>query len=520
MTVAAAIPAYIEETPSPSEAPIEPVQPNPEADRQEEPRPAPTPPPASEPEAAPAEGLPPATSLAEAVEESGPQLGSDTGVPAAAADAGDDNEVAPAPDPAGDASAPDSAKVAPAPAADSLAEAKPAEDAAALSGGGKANAADSPSFPVLPIARPVPIATPPLVPPPWATPRPIMTPAPTSPSLLTDQPAARRRTRRSLMVFGTLGVLAAAALLAVTLPFLLSSRRPPPVAVRTVSVTPGTVYRYFDGAGSIAALPGATLKFPAAGKVTRIVGKGSTVAAGDVIAAVEAARGMLDQLDHQRERLAYARQMAEGMHQVGNSREEEQQLARVEGRKARIDKILHELASVAVVATGPGEVDEAFVHEGQAVEANGPALRLHPAGFLATFELPRSQAATARRLGFCQVEVQGYLLDCSPMGATSDEARVTVELSTVPPALLGRPAHLARARMSGAVVLPITALRTSGNRDEVFVVSASVRLEARPVVVADRDAADAIVVQGLDPGDRVVASPGQELRPGMPVAGG
>lgn len=380
---------------------------------------------------------------------------------------------------------------------------------------------DSTVFPVLPVNRPAPAEVVQAAgPPSWTTPRPLTTPRPVTLGPLVDRPSARRRTRRRLVLFGTLGVLAAATLLAVVLPFVFSSRQPGQIRVRTLSVTPGTVYRYFEGAAPIASMPGLVLKFPVGGKVTRIVGKGSLVAAGDVVAAVEAARGLQTQLTHQRERLAYYRQMAEAMHQVGNAKEEERQLSKLEARDAAIAKTLRDLANVAVIASTPGEVDETLVHDGQIVEAGSPAVRLQSPGFRAMFELPRTQATLARRLGFCQVEVDGYLLDCSPAQIAAPEGdigHVGVDLASVPPALVGKPAHLARARYSSAAVLPVAALQHSGSRVGVFVVSASARLELRPVVVAERDEVEAIVVQGLDVGDRVVVEPASGLRPGMAV---
>jgi hypothetical protein len=385
---------------------------------------------------------------------------------------------------------------------------------------GATSSHDSPAFPVLPVHRPA-AAEPasPGAPPPWTTPRPLMTPRPVTlgPSLMSDQPAVRRRTRRSLILFGTLGVLAAAGLLAIAWPFVFSSRQPAPVAVRTLRVVPGTVYRYFEGAALITETPGPVLKFPAAGKVIRIVGNGSAIAVGDVVAAVEQARPLQTQLVRQRERVAYYQQMAEAMHQVGNVKEEERQQAKLEARNAAIAKTLRELANVAVVATSAGDVEEAFAHEGQAVEADSPAVRLRSPGFRVTFEFPRNQAASARRLGFCQVEVDGYLLECTLEPSVGDEPQVMVALSQVPPALVGKPAHLARARFSGAVVLPVAALQASGSRAGVYLVSKHARLESRPVVVEERDDVEAIVVQGLDEGDRVVVEPSLGLRPGMLV---
>jgi hypothetical protein len=380
-------------------------------------------------------------------------------------------------------------------------------------------ATDSTSFPVLPAPRPpVPEAAPPSVPPPWTTPRPLMTPVPVTFGPILEQPSSRRRLRRSLVLFGSLGVLAAAAVLALALPFLFSPQEPQRPRVRTLVVAPQTIFRYFDSAGIVQVLPGATLKFPAPGKVIRMAGVGSPIAAGDVAAAVELARPLQEQLTRQRERLAFYQQMAEAMHQVGNAKEEERQVAKVELRNAKIAKTLRALADVAVVASAPGEVEETFAREGEMVEAGHPALRLRSAGFRATFTLPRHQVALARRLGFCQVEVEGYVFDCTQLQESADETHASVEVASIPASLLGKAAHLARARFEAAFALPLAAIAHTGSRDEVFVVAPHSRAEIRPVTVAEQDAAEVIVVQGLDAGDRVVVDVVPGLRPGARVA--
>jgi multidrug efflux pump subunit AcrA (membrane-fusion protein) len=380
-------------------------------------------------------------------------------------------------------------------------------------------APDATAFPVMPGSAsqtPAPETAP--APFQWTTPGPLMTPSPVTFGPILEHPSSRRRLRRSLVLFGSLGVLAAAAVLALALPFLFSSQEPQRPRVRTLVVAPGTIFRYFDSAGVVQLVPSVTLKFPARGKVTRMASVGSPVAVGDIAAAVDAARPLQAQLTHQRERLAFYQQMAEAMHQVGNAQEEERQVAKVELRNARIAKTLRALADVAVVADAPGDVAETFAHEGDTVEAGQPALRLRSAGVRATFELSRQQAAQARRLGFCQIEVEGYGFDCTQLQEKADETHASVEVSSIPASLLGKAAHLARARFSGAFEIPLAAIVRPGSRDEVFVVSPQSRAEARSVAVLERDASFAIVVQGLDAGDRVVAEVAPGLRPGAQVA--
>ena len=413
---------------------------------------------------------------------------------------------------------------APPAAAEPRAEAATLPDAAAASTVASPVHVDATAFPVLPAPPPrtieADITAAPL-PPAWTTPRPMMTPVPVTfgPSLLADppSPAVRRRRRRSFILFASAGIVAAMAVLLVVLPFLFSPRAPSAAEVAILVAAPGTVFRYFDGTGVIEPVPGLVLKFPAAGKVTRVASPGAMLAAGDVAAAVEAARPLLTQLGHQSERLAFYRQMTEAMNQVGNTKEEGQQAAQVEERTAKIAKTLHALASVAVVATDPGQVEEALVHDGDLVQAGSPALRLRSAGFRVTFDLPRGEAARARRLGFCEVEVDGYLVDCNPVASNADDARVSVELASVPAALLDKPAHLARARFVGAFVVPAAAIVRTGNRDQALLVSPKGQAEARPMTVAERNAAEAVVVQGLDAGDRIIIEGPAGLAAGTPV---
>lgn len=371
--------------------------------------------------------------------------------------------------------------------------------------------ARTPDVTPTPSVTPTPVRPPPLS---YVTPRPVTLP----PLPVAQHAALRRRQRRSLVVFGSLGVVTAVAVLAIALPFFFPTREPPRADVRTLAVVPGTLLRYFASPGVVSPLPGPALKFPAAGKVTRIAKVGSQVAVGDIVAAVDAARPLLNQLAHQRERLAFYQQMLEGMHQVGNTAEEERQAAKVEVWKARVGKTLGTLASVAVVASTAGEVEEIFTAEGDTVEAGSLALRLRSSGHRATFDLTRGQAAEARRLGFCQVGVEGYVLDCTKAQSQNDDGRVVVEIASLPAGLVGRPARLARARFDGAVVLPAATVLNAGRRRQVLVVSPSGRVEARPVTVAEESANEAIVIQGLDAGENVILAPTPNLRPGARVS--
>ena len=385
---------------------------------------------------------------------------------------------------------------------------------------GMARYLDSSAFPVLPTPPPQTVSPGPAPskgPPVRANPQAFVTPRPATlgPLVAVQQAAVRRQQRRSLLLFGSLGVIAAVAVLAVLVPFLLSVRESPQVEVRTLVVAPGTIFRYFPGAGIVTALPGEVLKFPAGGRVTRIVKPGGMVTVGDVLAAVDPSRPLLAQLAQHRERLAFYQQLVDAMHQVGNKDEEERHAANVEARKAKIAKTLRALSRVAVVARAAGEVDEVFAREGDTVEAGSLALRMRSGGHRAVFEMPRSQASEARRLGLCQVGVESLVLDCTQIQERGDDTHVTVDISGLPQVLMGRPARLARARYDAAVALPRAAILGTGRRPHVLLVSPLGRIETRPVTLVEQNVAEAIVIQGLDPGDNVVIDPTSELRPGM-----
>ena len=82
---------------------------------------------------------------------------------------------------------------------------------------------------------------------------------------------------------------------------------------------------------------------------------------------------------------------------------------------------------------------------------------------------------------------------------------------------MSRTLRLARARLADAVVVPASALSRVGKSDHVLVVAPSGRAEGRNVTVADRTATDAIITQGLDPGDAVIIETSEPVGVGARV---
>ena len=68
-----------------------------------------------------------------------------------------------------------------------------------------------------------------------------------------------------------------------------------------------------------------------------------------------------------------------------------------------------------------------------------------------------------------------------------------------------------------AVVIPETAIMSSGDRTSVFLVDAENKAELRPVTVGVRMAGQVEIAEGLQGGENVVTEGIQKLNPGMPV---
>jgi multidrug efflux system membrane fusion protein len=75
----------------------------------------------------------------------------------------------------------------------------------------------------------------------------------------------------------------------------------------------------------------------------------------------------------------------------------------------------------------------------------------------------------------------------------------------------------ARLRLSvrkGALVIPAVAVQRGPQGTFVYVVGADDRAELRPVTIDRVQGEDAIVAQGVEPGERVVREGQSQLRPG------
>jgi hypothetical protein len=338
-------------------------------------------------------------------------------------------------------------------------------------------------------------------------PRRIVTPPPipTSPPLLTPTPA-RIATVRSgpWILYALLGTLAALLVGVLVVPVALGPHAPAVVRAHVLVAKPGAVLRWFEGSAPVEALPNQVLSFPAGGKVIRLASPGIALRPGDVVATTDAARGVLADLARQQERLAHFEQLAKGAQDAGDDKRASGARDKAQIYARLVEETQAALSRVAIVAQAAGQVEATLAILGRTVQAGAPAVRMRPAGWRASFELPRVVAAHLRKQGWCGAEIEGRPVACSLASDGGDETHVVIELAPEATTVAGLPVRLVRARFSEAFLVPASALSRVGDSDRVLVVAPTGRAEARSVVVADRTAAEAVITQGLDAGDAVI----------------
>ncbi len=293
-----------------------------------------------------------------------------------------------------------------------------------------------------------------VTPPPLPTPPPLVTPAPARSAAVHSGP---------WILYALLGILAALVVGVLVVPVALSPHPPAAVRARVLVASPGAVLRWFDSSAPVEAVPSQVLSFPAGGKVIRLASPGISLRPGDVVAATDAARGAMADLARQQERLAHFEQLAEGVRDTGDEKRSSAARAKVQVSAGLVEQAQAALSRVAVVAQAAGQVEATLAILGRTVQAGAPALRMRPAGWRASFELPRALAARFRKQGWCGAEIEGRPVGCSLAPDGGDETRVVIELPPEAATAAGQTVRLARARFAEAFLVPASALSRVGN---------------------------------------------------------
>jgi multidrug efflux pump subunit AcrA (membrane-fusion protein) len=318
--------------------------------------------------------------------------------------------------------------------------------------------------------------------------------------------------------------------------------------VRIIAPHPAAVYRWFDATGSAVVGGSAALGFAAGGSVADVLPPGSRYAAGEIIAKLEGAADREGEVNRARSRVAYHQQIRDGMRAAGNIPEMRKAEIKIVEKQALLDEAEAALDRLVIRANESGEVADVVANRGTLVEANAPVVRVRTGALRGEFVLAARDTDAAAHLGFCRVEIVGIAPAGGPDGGAiasgginaagaavaGDSLPRFADCKLVPPAqppsdhfevelpestgiLLGQPLRLARVRYDGVFPVPRSAVVRVGDTDRVFVVGPGDIALARAITIADSDADDVVVSQGVDVGDRVIVDPPGDLRDGSPL---
>jgi multidrug efflux pump subunit AcrA (membrane-fusion protein) len=380
---------------------------------------------------------------------------------------------------------------APAPAASAPAPAAPA----------------APANPAAPATSKPPVAAPRAVPPPGAG-------------------IKRAPFRRGLPL---LWLLVPIILLGVAVGLFIALQQPRAVAaaetpVRLVDVHLQAVTRYHGETRMTAPEP-SLLAFKEGGPVRLVLPAGKRVEAGEVLAKLEGADRFQRDLEHAREREAFYRlklETASAAHEKGTIRLAER---KVEEKQRLVEGFSKAWAARVVTSPTAGILVAALVKAGDVTKPDQPVVKFVPLKLRAEFDV-QPAAGSAFRPGQTVELVtaagrafQSHIDATEPRGA---RVRVLVTAEPNDGGKEGDPVRLVRAKFEQVARIPLTAIARRPGGEVAYVLvqdAAGPKVQARPVVVVDRDGQDALVAQGLRRGDRVVASgvealaDGQRIRP-------
>jgi len=177
---------------------------------------------------------------------------------------------------------------------------------------------------------------------------------------------------------------------------------------------------------------------------------------------------------------------------------------------------LQSLANLVPVADVGGEIEAVLADDGAELGVGAPVVRLRSAGFRAQFSLTRPEVTRAKRERLCYLWIGDRLIECVLANGSETDSSLVAEVAATKAGgeILGKPARLIRALYRNAVEVPARAVIHGESSERVWLVSPRGRVEPRPVTVAEADDESAILVQGLDGGDLVVAEPIPSLSAG------
>ncbi|MBI5479409.1 MAG: HlyD family efflux transporter periplasmic adaptor subunit, partial [Deltaproteobacteria bacterium] len=196
---------------------------------------------------------------------------------------------------------------------------------------------------------------------------------------------------------------------------------------------------------------------------------------------------------------------------------------KVEEKQRLVEGFLTRYAARVVTSPTAGILVAAMVKAGEVVKPGQPVVKFVPLKLRAEFELSAEAGSALRQAQTVQLatgagrEFQSRIEVAAPRGAG---VKVLVTADPGDGVKEGDPVRLVRAKFENVVRVPLGAITRRPGGEVVYVVTPDATgsvARARPVVVVDRDGQDALVSQGLGPGDRLVQSGVEALADGQRV---
>jgi HlyD family secretion protein len=186
------------------------------------------------------------------------------------------------------------------------------------------------------------------------------------------------------------------------------------------------------------------------------------------------------------------------------------------------------LGWTVIRAPEPGRVAERLVDPGSAIFPGSPLLVLESTENPQVLaDIPTNQSAYLRRgldvlvrdAGESGSAVSGRISEITPL---SNPASHTVQFKVDLPKGFSAPAGrfvkvAVPAESRAALLVPRQAVRVTGQLTGVFVVDGASTARFRLVKIAPYDADRVELLSGVDPGEKVVASPGSKILDGTPL---
>jgi RND family efflux transporter MFP subunit len=205
--------------------------------------------------------------------------------------------------------------------------------------------------------------------------------------------------------------------------------------------------------------------------------------------------------------------------------------AQLDGAQAQLATARDSLAQTVLRAPSPGIVTARGIEVGQVVQTGQPAFTLAQDGPRDAVVNVQETLLAAGPYDGLQIEIalvddpkikaHGEMREISPVVNATGGVQVKIGIAETPPEMgLGSAVRLtAHARPREMVVLPWSALYADGKRPAVWVVDPQTRAVAlRRIEIEAYENSDVVVRDGLRPGEMVVTSGVQRLRPAQQVA--